>query len=198
MGSPSGDLFRGTQLAKMIVEVCGMSQLAAPLRVFRDEKGDREVISGVMAESIDRQINTIVAEAQAKAAKVLADHKDELVSLRDELIKDKTIEPARVADIIKSVRKKYAAEFAAMGAAPLTPEEDAAGTRPEEKTPHRPFRRREGVRLGVAEEDEVAAGHPLHRAELVFAQELAVHRRHPPVAFAVHLLTHLPAVAEVP
>lgn len=135
MGSPSGDLFRGTQLAKMIVEVCGMSQLAAPLRVFRDEKGDREVTSGLMAESIDRQINTIVAEAQARAAKILADHKDELVSLRDELVKDKTIEPTRVAEIIKAVRKKYAAEFAELGAAPLTPEEDAAGTTPEEKTP---------------------------------------------------------------
>jgi cell division protease FtsH len=141
MGSPSGDLFRGTQLAKMIVEVCGMSQMAAPLRVFRDEKGDREVTSGLMAESIDRQINTIVAEAQARAAKILADHKDELVSLRDELVKDKTIEPARVADIIKTVRKKYAAEFAALGAAPLTPEEDAAGVKPEEKTADKPAKK---------------------------------------------------------
>ncbi|MCU0703336.1 MAG: AAA family ATPase [Fimbriiglobus sp.] len=123
MGSPSGDLYRGTQLAKMIVEVCGMSQLAAPLRVFRDEKGDREVISGTMAESIDRQINTIVAEAQAKAAKILADHKDELIAIRDELVKDKTIEPARVAEIIKTVRAKYAAEFEKIGVAPLTPEE---------------------------------------------------------------------------
>jgi cell division protease FtsH len=133
MGSPSGDLYRGTQLAKMIVEVCGMSQLAAPLRVFRDEKGDREVISGLMAESIDRQINTIVAEAQAKAAKILADHKDELVAIRDELIKDKTIEPDRVNAIIKDVRAKYAAEFDSLGAAPLGPDETTPLDKPADK-----------------------------------------------------------------
>jgi cell division protease FtsH len=111
MGSPSGDLYRGTQLAQMIVEVCGMSNLAAPLRVFRDEKGDREVMSGMMAESIDRQINTIVVEAQTRAAKILTDHKAELIALRDELLKVKTIEPARVAEIIAEVRQKYASEF---------------------------------------------------------------------------------------
>ncbi len=133
MGSPSGDLYRATQLAKMIVEVCGMSQMAAPLRVFRDEKGDREVISGLMAESIDRQINTIVAEAQARSAKILADHKDELVSLRDELIKDKTIEPDRVMTIIKTVREKYADEFVKLGSAPLMPDETTPLDKPADK-----------------------------------------------------------------
>ncbi len=132
MGSPSGDLYRATQLAKMIVEVCGMSQMAAPLRVFRDEKGDREVISGLMAESIDRQINTIVAEAQARSAKILTDHKDELVSLRDELIKDKTIEPDRVMAIIKAVRGKYADEFIKLGSAPL-PDETTPLDKPADK-----------------------------------------------------------------
>jgi cell division protease FtsH len=111
-GSPQGDLFRATQLAQTIVETCGMSGLAAPLRVFRDGKGDREVLSGMMGEAIDRQVNTIIAEAQARAAKILADHTDELTSLRDELLKVKTIEPNRVAEIIERVRKQYAAEFA--------------------------------------------------------------------------------------
>jgi cell division protease FtsH len=133
MGSPSGDLHRGTQLAQMIVEVCGMSNLAAPLRVFRDEKGDREVMSGMMAESIDRQINTIVAEAQARAAKILTDHKDELVAIRDELMKDKTIEPDRVATIIQTVRAKYAAEFEKLGATPLMPDETTPLDKPADK-----------------------------------------------------------------
>jgi intein/homing endonuclease len=113
MGSPSGDLYRATQMAQMIVEVCGMSNMAAPLRVFRDEKGDREVMSGMQAEAIDRQVNTVIVESQARAAKILADHKDELLGIRDELVKVKTIEPARVAEIIAQVREKYAAEFAA-------------------------------------------------------------------------------------
>ena len=34
------------QLAECMVEVCGMSNLAAPLRSFRDHKGDRDVLSG--------------------------------------------------------------------------------------------------------------------------------------------------------
>jgi cell division protease FtsH len=111
MGSPQGDLFRGTQLAQMIVEVCGMSNIAAPLRVFRDQKGDRDVTSGAMAETIDRQVNTIIAEAQARSAKILTDYRGELESLRDELLKVKTIEPDRVAAIIAEVRAKYPSEF---------------------------------------------------------------------------------------
>jgi cell division protease FtsH len=111
MGSPQGDLYRATQLAQMIVEVCGMSNIAAPLRVFRDEKGDRDVTSGVMAEAIDRQVNTIIAEAQARSARILADHQGELESLRDELLKVKTIEPDRVAAIISDVRAKYPTKF---------------------------------------------------------------------------------------
>lgn len=120
-GSPSGDLYRGTQMAQMIVEVCGMSNLAAPLRVFRDEKGDREVISGTMAEAIDRQVNTLIAEAQARAAKILTDHKGELIALRDELLRVKTIEPDRVGEIIAEVRARYPVEFA--GTPPLAPAE---------------------------------------------------------------------------
>jgi cell division protease FtsH len=131
-GSPSGDLYRGTQMAQMIVEVCGMSNLAAPLRVFRDEKGDREVMSGTMAEAIDRQVNTLIAEAQARAAKILADHQGELIALRDELLKVKTIEPDRVAEIIAEVREKYADEFAAstlLSSAETTPFDKPAGKR---------------------------------------------------------------------
>ena len=110
-GNPQGDLFRATQLAMMIVETCGMSGLQASLRVYRDEKGDREVISGSTAEAIDRQVNTIIVEAQARAAKILLDHRAELESVREELMRVKTIESARVNEIIEAVRSKYADEF---------------------------------------------------------------------------------------
>src|SRR5262249_4247252 len=99
-GDPRSDLYRATQLATALVEACGMSNLTAPLRVFRDEKGDRDVVSGNMAEQIDRQVNTIIVEAQARAAKLLADHRDELVRIRDELLDKKTLEPDRVNAII--------------------------------------------------------------------------------------------------
>ncbi len=130
-GSPSGDLFRGTQLARMLVEVCGMSGMVAPLRVYHDAEGERDVHSGAVAEAIDRQVNTFIAEAQHRAAKLLADHKADLVALRDELLADKTIEPDRVATIIADVRAKYAAEFAAADTvSPPTPD-----VSPEEATP---------------------------------------------------------------
>ena len=62
------------------------------------------------AEQIDRQVNTVIVEAQARAAKILADHKDELVRLRDELLEKKTLEPDRVNAIITEVRQRYASE----------------------------------------------------------------------------------------
>jgi cell division protease FtsH len=139
MGSPSGDLYRATQMAQMVVEVCGMSNMAAPLRVFRDEKGDREVISGMQAEAIDRQVNTVIVEAQARAAKILSEYRAELISLRDELIRVKTIEPTRVSEIIAEVRAKYPGEFSNSPVAKLTlsettPHDKPAGKRSKPST----------------------------------------------------------------
>jgi hypothetical protein len=65
-----------------------------------------------MAEQIDRQVNTVIVEAQARAAKILTDHRDELVRLRDELLEKKTLEPDQVNAIIAEVRKRYAVEVA--------------------------------------------------------------------------------------
>ena len=113
-GNPQGDLFRATQLAMMIVETCGMSGLAASLRVYRDEKGDREVVSGSTAEAIDRQVNTIIVEAQARAVKILTDYRVELESVREELMRVKTIESTRVNEIIEAVRAKYPGGFPAV------------------------------------------------------------------------------------
>jgi cell division protease FtsH len=139
-GDPRSDLFRATQLATMLVEACGMSNLTAPLRVFRDVKGDRDIISGHMAEQIDRQVNTIIVEAQARAAKILADHRDELVRLRDELLEKKTIEPDRVNQIIAEVRQTYAGEVATALEEPPVPVPAADDTTPLDKpaAPRRP------------------------------------------------------------
>ncbi len=129
-GDPRSDLFRATQLATALIEACGMSGLTAPLRVFRDEKGERDVLSGHMAEQIDRQVNTVIVEAQARAAKILADHKAELVRIRDELLEKKTLEPDRVNAIIAEVRKKYAVEVADALEHPPLPT-----TAPDDRTP---------------------------------------------------------------
>jgi cell division protease FtsH len=139
-GDPRSDLFRATQLATLVVEACGMSTLAAPLRVFRDHEGKRDVLSGHMAEQIDRQVNTVVAEAQARAAKILTDHKGELLSLRDELLEKKTIEPERVNAIIAEVRKKYAVEVADALENPPAPTARADDTTPLDKPAAAPRR----------------------------------------------------------
>jgi cell division protease FtsH len=114
-GNPRSDLARATELASIFVDTLGMSNLAAPLRTFRDKDGRREVLSGSQAEAIDRQVNTVIVECQAKAAAILGKHKDDLVRIRDELLEKKTIEGARVAEIIAELRARYPADVGAPG-----------------------------------------------------------------------------------
>ena len=128
-GNPRSDLARATELASVFVDTLGMSNLAAPLRTFRDKDGRREVLSGSQAEAIDRQVNTLVVECQVRAAAILAKHKDELLRVRDELLQNKTIEGERVAEIIAELRSKYPADVGAPGphVPPLAvPKTDAA------------------------------------------------------------------------
>jgi cell division protease FtsH len=115
MGHPGSDLFRASELAEMMVEVCGMSNLAAPLRSFHDHKGDRAVLSGSMAEAIDRQVNTLIVEAQARAAAILLKHKADLLRIRDELMELKTIEGERTRQIVDELRAKYPKDVGAPG-----------------------------------------------------------------------------------
>jgi cell division protease FtsH len=114
-GDPRSDLSRATMFAEYMVEVLGMSNLAAPLRSFRDQKGDRQVLSGSMAEAIDRQVNTIIVECQARAAAILTKHKADLIKIRDELIEKKTIEGKRVHAIIEDLRERYPKDVGAPG-----------------------------------------------------------------------------------
>ena len=134
-GDPRSDLSRASELAEIFVQGCGMSNLAAPLRTFRDEKGKPAVLSGSMAEAIDRQVNTIVVECQAKAAAILSKHKADLIKIRDELLSKKTIEGERVREIIDDLRKRYPNDVGAPGPEVLpvnnsTPAALAAGEKP--------------------------------------------------------------------
>jgi cell division protease FtsH len=105
-GDPSSDLSRATRIAQVMVEVLGMSEQQAALRVFRDAKGEREVLSGMKAEAIDRQVDTLIVAAQARAAQILQQHQDDLVRLRDELLEQMTIEGDRVKEIIEEFQKR--------------------------------------------------------------------------------------------
>jgi cell division protease FtsH len=105
-GSPGSDLWRATSIAQAMVETLGMGGQQAGLRTFRDAKGDRDVLSGVQAETIDRHINTLIVEAQTRAAEILQKHKEDLVKLRDELLEKKTLEGQRVREIIADFEKR--------------------------------------------------------------------------------------------
>ncbi|HEY2909199.1 MAG TPA: ATP-binding protein, partial [Gemmataceae bacterium] len=114
-GNPRSDLARATELASIFVDTLGMSNLAAPLRTFRDKDGRREVLSGSQAEAIDRQVNAVIVECQAKAAAILKKHRDDLIRLRDELLLQKTIEGERVTAIVAELRAKYPDDVGAPG-----------------------------------------------------------------------------------
>jgi cell division protease FtsH len=116
-GNPRSDLARATELASVFVDTLGMSALAAPLRTFRDKDGRREVLSASQAEAIDRQVNTLIVQCQARAAAILGKHKDDLVRVRDELLEKKTIEGERVAAIVAELREKFPADVGAPGPA---------------------------------------------------------------------------------
>ena len=107
-GHPSSDLSKGTKIAEAIVELCGMGD-GTGLRMFRDQKGEREVLSGMMAEKIDKTVNALIAEAQSRAATILREHKDDLLRLRDEVRAKKVLERDRVQQIVAEFKDREAA-----------------------------------------------------------------------------------------
>jgi len=140
-GNPRSDLARATELASIFVDTLGMSSLAAPLRTFRDKDGRREVLSGSQAEAIDRQVNTLILECQARAASILAKHKADFLRIRNELLEKKTIEGVRVQEIIAELRTKYPNDVGAPGPViksldgkQVTVEKDAKPTRNDSNT----------------------------------------------------------------
>jgi len=105
-GQPGSDLHKGTRIAEAMVEVCGMVE-GIGLRLYRDQKGDREILSGATAEKLDRAVNALIAEAQARAARILTEHQDELKSVRDEVREKKVLERDRVQQIMAAFHDRF-------------------------------------------------------------------------------------------
>ncbi len=105
-GGPSSDLGRATQIAHGMVELFGMGGATTGLRVYRDAKGEREVLSGSQAEALDKQIHALLSGAQTRAAEILKTHRAELEQLRDEVLEKKSLEKERIAEIIEEFRKR--------------------------------------------------------------------------------------------
>ena len=105
-GGPSSDLGRATRIAHAMVELFGMGGATTGLRVYRDAKGEREVLSGSQAEALDKQIHALLSGAQTRAAEILKTHRAELEQLRDEVLEKKSLEKERIAEIIEEFRNR--------------------------------------------------------------------------------------------
>ena len=89
-------------------------------------------MSGVQAETIDRQVNTLVVEAQARAAAILKEHKDDLLAVRNELLEKKTIESDRVLEIIADFHKRYPDAAPPRPSPEALPDKDGNGQKKDE------------------------------------------------------------------
>lgn len=106
-GAGGSDLRYATHIAHLIVEWLGFGETTG-LRQFRDPKdGERMVLSGMMAETIDRQINTLFKQAQERAVAYLQKHQSDLVALRNEVLELKVLEQARIEEWIREFRQRH-------------------------------------------------------------------------------------------
>lgn len=106
-GAGGSDLRWATHVAHLIVEWLGMGD-ATGLRQFRDPKdGERIVLSGLMAERIDKQIDGLFKEAQERAATILRTYKDDLIRLRDEVMEKKVLEHDHIKVWLAEFRDRH-------------------------------------------------------------------------------------------
>ena len=101
-GAGGSDLARATTLAHVLVEVYGMGGEATGLRVSRSPRDGKRVdgLSPAQEEAIDRQVNALLAEAQARAARILRENRDQLETLRAMLLEKKTIEAKALGGLL--------------------------------------------------------------------------------------------------
>jgi cell division protease FtsH len=85
-----------------MVEVYGMGGETTGLRVSRSPRDGKRVdgLSPAQEEAIDRQVNDLLAEAQARAARILREHRDQLEALRALLLEKKTIEAKALGELL--------------------------------------------------------------------------------------------------
>ena len=102
-GAGGSDLHRATLVAHMLIEIYGMGTDDIGLRQYRSPR-DGERYKGLSEEHtlrIDRDVSRLIQEQQARAAKILAENKDILIVLRDEVIAKKTIEAGTLKSFLE-------------------------------------------------------------------------------------------------
>jgi cell division protease FtsH len=96
-GAAGSDLERGTRLAHLMVELCGMGGgEPVNLRQFASLQ-DHKRLPGLSEEQLlrlDQQVDRLIMEARERAAGILKENRTLLETLRDMLVDKKTIEAA--------------------------------------------------------------------------------------------------------
>lgn len=96
----SEDLQRATQIARAIVERFGLGgddlEVAVYTRVSDGQDRGVPLSEGVL-EKLDRRIEEVLTSARDRAAKILREHRDLLVTLRDLLLERKTLDARTIA-----------------------------------------------------------------------------------------------------
>ncbi|MCS6849941.1 MAG: AAA family ATPase [Gemmataceae bacterium] len=98
------DLRRATDLARALVESFGMGGAEVGVGCFQqpDSSGRRrESLSPAQLELLDRRVRELLEEARTRAARILADNRTLLETLRDRLIEVKTIEAQTLSELAR-------------------------------------------------------------------------------------------------
>jgi cell division protease FtsH len=89
---PSNDLAVITALARDMVSRYGMGEGIGPVAFATDQNYRNETYSQETASKIDAEVTRIIAEAKAKARKVLEDHRPALNMISERLFEVETLE----------------------------------------------------------------------------------------------------------
>ncbi|MFC1948856.1 ATP-dependent zinc metalloprotease FtsH [Chloroflexota bacterium] len=138
---PHADIKQATELARKMVIDFGMSDKLGP-RTFGDKQemvflgreiAEQKDYSERFALEIDREVNKIIDEGYKTAKKILAENKEKLVQVTQELIAKETLEGDDL-DVLFGGPVKPVAEEAKPAAAPAPVEATAEKEKPKRKT----------------------------------------------------------------
>lgn len=95
----SSDFQQATAIARAMVTQYGMSERLGPLNVSPE---DLEALSPSTRDLIDAEIKTLLLESQARATKILSDHKRDLDRLARALVQYETLSKAEIEALLTS------------------------------------------------------------------------------------------------
>jgi cell division protease FtsH len=113
-GAGGSDLARATILAHLVIETYGMGDGPTGLRQYRSPRDGKRYddLSEAVLQEIDKQVNSLITQAQARAAGILREHQAELLALREEVIKKKVIDTKRIDEMVAAHKANATAEEA--------------------------------------------------------------------------------------